>query len=562
MSGSGKCCGNFPKLVAGLVFCSFFTQAYGQFIVQPMIIEEQPRPGVHYKTELLLQNWSRTETQVISLKVIDLGQNENGSWNTIKEGDPTVDLSKLLSCRAWVKMAKPEIQVPPMGSAPVKIDLPIPRNARGFHSAAIVAQLVPRDRGDTGISMQVALVVPVLLSVQGGAERHHVTLNDAGLHVQAESGENSESTLVSLAIENTGSTYSRLECYARLKKITGKTSRVVFPKVDFQKVGIIPGSRINLKADLEQSLPSGHYQVIGALYVDGRRVKGVEKDIHFIGAGKASELKRQALISVVPDTIKIANTPGRVKTGLLSIQNESDQAVTIEIKSMIPVTMKGKVIGNTLAEDLSCVEWLDFTPKTFTLRSFGKRNVRLSARMPNMDSDHGGFYATLDVRALHADKSRAGRAEVTVAVTNDQITASPILSAKALKLARTTGSKYVVTSRFSNEGEVHVAPKATARLYTFEENALVAQMPLETNQDGIMLPFDTWDYSGEIDFSKLEPDIYILETAMEATGLAAAVMPKRKEIAVYREGEHMTAVIRGDAANRGGTGAGGVITSW
>ena len=503
--------------------------ASGQFIVQPMKIELTPPSGKLVRTAFEFQNYDDIVTQTVDLTVIDLSQRENGSTLIIEAGSD-FDISKLSSCREWISLSTETVKVGPLRIVPVNVTVKVPPDARGFYAAGIIARLRPRPRV-TGVGLVIRFMVPVTVEVQGRAVRHKIELTDVGMEFREAAVENPATTLVSLGITNNGETYSRLKGITLIRKLSGEYWRKI-TTTEFQECNIVPGMKFNLKSDIGRSLPSGKYRVAGMLYVDGRRVKGLEKEITFAGDPSVTKAAADAALNLQPLEVSIKNAQsGATRSAVIKIENASVEAVNVTTAFSVPPVLKNVVFGELKGEELTCVEWVKVEPEKFTLRGGARQSIRIIAKMPNSELAHARYYSLLDLRARYLDGQSAGKTTALVYVENNGVEAKPVAQPMKLTIAAMEGSKYIVVGRFGNVGNSHFTPRCGAMVRRLTTGTTVARLLL-SGKAGVMLPIEFRDFSGVVDFSRFMAGTYRLTAILEYAGSkpVAAEIPIRVSI--------------------------------
>ena len=341
----------------------------GQFMMQPMKMELSPRAGDVVRMDLQVQNTSMTDSHVIEFRVLDLTQNQDGSWEMVEPGS-NFDTSKLSSCKDWMKLGVDAIQLRPMTILPVRFEMRVPRAARGFYGAAIHAAMTPTPRIVQGrvVNLVFHLLVPVLVQIEGWAPPHKVELTDVGMRLKEQVGEEPATSLVSISISNNGETYSRLAGKVRVSVLSGDNWRKI-TEADFLDCSIIPGVKLTLESDIERSLPSGKCKLEGALFVDGRRTKPIEKEIDFIGDKRVSRAAADVALDLKPLEVVVETVPGGVRTATLTVTNASNEAVNVATTVSMPTVLMGVGLPDTglMGEDLNCAPWVEVMPKEFTI---------------------------------------------------------------------------------------------------------------------------------------------------------------------------------------------------
>jgi len=541
--------------------------AWAQFVVQPMQVVVTPRPGSRYSGELVLENQSPTEPHTVTLSVDELVQDDQGFWTALDANDlqnpQNADkLSGRASCREWITLKDEVVQVPPYGNLHIPYRIVVPAGVRGFYCAAIRARLLPRP-GLSGVVVRYNFVVPILLTIEGPALRHQIELDDADLvYVKGERNIPSQ-VLVQLSVKNEGASFGNLVATARVRQVlSNDKTRLIASEVPFDNVGIIPGSELHLQADLRKKLPSGKYLVSGSLFVDGRRVKGIRKEVEFVNPEYNGIVHTDTAITFDQSFVDIATSPGRAGDSLVTLSNNSDERVTVKAYVTGPEGLESKVGRGIRGAQLSCADWIEVIPAQFPLRAIGRRNVRIVARMPGKDKmaqsdvQFSSYYANVKFYAFSSDGSNAGTADMLVCLSREDMEPDYLLRQQELKLEQLGASKFVCATLVTNLGFTHVVPKCIAYLKAQGSSADSYLLWTELESEGsksYMLPFEKRNFSGEFDFSNVEPGMYRIEAEYEyAPGKKTAF---GKNIEVYAQGDQkmvQTLNTALQAANRGG----------
>jgi hypothetical protein len=489
--------------------------ASGQIIAQPMKIRFTPFPGRLARTALKFENHSANESKTLDLTLVDLTQREDASTLIIEDGSD-FDISKMSSCRQWINLSTETVEVGPLRTFPVVLTVKVPPDAHGFYAAGIIAEIRPRP-GATGVGLIIRFLIPVTVEVQGRLVRHKIELTDVGMEFRQATAEDPTTTLASLSIENNGGTYSSLSGKALIRKLSGKYWRMI-STAEFQDRNIIPGVKLNLKSDIGRSLPSGKYRVTGTLYVDGRRLKPLEKEITFSGDPSVTKAVTDAALNLQPLEVSIKNAQsGATRSAVIKIENASEDTINVTAALGLPPVLKNVAFGELKGEDLTCAEWVKMEPEKFTLRGGARRSIRIITKMPNSELTHARYYAHLSLRAKYLDGQSAGERTALVYVENKGV--GGVLMARPMKLsiAAMEASKYIVVGRFGNLGNSHFTPKCRAMVRDLTTGATVARLLL-SGKPGVMLPLEVRDFSGVVDFSRIIAGTYRLTAILEYAG--------------------------------------------
>jgi len=359
------------------------------------------------------------------------------------------------------------------------------------------------------------------------------------------------STDVTLSIENNGATHSRLQPRAQLCAQVGDTWKVVVPQVPFPEVDIIPGSRLKLRSNIGRTLPAGNYLVRAGLAVDARPIPGVDTEVSFAGDTSTTKLTTDAAVRVSSPAVVIGNVPGAMRSAVVEVRSDAPDPVTIRAHLLAPKAISGltNLALGFKAEDLSCAEWVEVTPSEFTLRPYGKQNIRVTSRMPASNTEHRGYYADLNLYASYADGTNAGMTSAQVSVVNGKAKATSLIQPDPLmKIDKAERSKYTVAARFFNMGDVHITPKCEARLLKPNGQPIKTGRMTSEAKPSLMLPLEKRDFSGEMDLTYVEAGTYLLRAVLEDSSSEPNVVEPGKSdkalrISIDERGERVVEVI-------------------
>lgn len=308
--------------------------------------------------------------------------------------------------------------------------------------------------------------------------------------------------------------YSRLRCFARVRRFTEGHWREI-TKAIFKDVGIMPGRKLRIKSDVERSLPPGKYKVDGWLYVDGRLIKPIEKEIDFAGDPNATKTKVATDVSLYldPPDFTLNAVPGGTRMGVLKVYNASEDNINVSTTLAIPSALKGVSRGDLMGVDLNCVDWVKVVPDKFTCRPYDSQNLSVTAEMPNPSKMQPNYYVLLNLQATYPDGQSAGVKSAVICVANKNIQTKRMAQAMKLTLGATEGSRYVVVGRFNNMGGIHFTPRCRA-IIAQPDGVTIKKLVL-TGKAGVMLPLEVRDFSGMVDFSEITAGVYRLEAVLE-----------------------------------------------
>ena len=512
--------------VALLVSAGSALGQYARFSVTPLKIEAQITPGKQINTVINLQNYDPNTSYTLDLKLVETTQSAEGDWRMVDPNlvnDPNADeygfdLKRLTSCRNWIHMANNVVTVEPEQIYVLELTIRVPPRQKGFHTAGILATIRPR-ADERRFPVSVRFLIPIVVEVQTQPTRPRVEATSVGLEFRPAKGADvPATTFATMGIENNGGTLSLLKPVVRIFALSNDHWHLI-TTTSFPDGGILPGVVLDLKTDTQRSLPSGTYKVHGELYVDGRRTKPVESIIEFKGDPTTNRLKADAPLDLRPLDLTVDCTPGSLRAETITVYNAADEAVNIQTAIGLQPWLQEIAQGNLKGTDLDCTSWLSVTPKSFALPGGGGRqNVQITANLP-ANATLPCYYSLLALWASYPDGQRAGFRTANIFLNNKNVTMEPAAEGKNIRLQELSESKYLVTTTFMNLTSVHFkidSVKAGVIPTSGLGAGTVPRLSAYLNGDPRpMLPFETRQYTGDMDFSNLPAGRYFLTGRME-----------------------------------------------
>lgn len=484
------------------------------FMVNPMKIDLMPQPADRVTMPIYVNNTDPNSMITATLAIVEVTQAESGTWQII-EPNSGIDVNGLPSCTSWISLDRNTVQIPPFGSVAVMMEVRVPPRTRGFYVGAILVS--ERKRPDaTGVVVVIRYCVPVLVDIQGRPMRHRVTLDNVALEAIPATIENQATTLVRVDISNNGGTFSRLEPFARIQAFSND-HWFELTKVTFEDLGIFPGKNLKLRKSIDRILPKGRYRLESALFVDGRPVKGIATEVDFVGDPSARKATADLELKLEPQSVFIDSLPGAPRTGAITVQNPSNDPVTIQASLLMHPVLRGMTIGDVKADELSCAGWVTLQPEQFTIRGGSRQGIRIISNMPkegNPTRMHANYYALLQLRAKYADGQNAGVATTNICITNKKVQSQPAAQAMRPPIIQVIdANSFAVVGRFNNTGNVHFTPKCIATIGKPDNSS--SEQYLLSGSANTMLPFEIRDFSRIIDLTDYQPGIYRLRVDLE-----------------------------------------------
>jgi hypothetical protein len=166
--------------------------------------------------------------------------------------------------------------------------------------------------------------------------------------------------------------------------------------------------------------------------------------------------------------------------------------------------------------------------------------LQIIAMMPDPAATYPCYYSLLSLWATYPDGQRAGTTTAPICVRNSNIVAQPEARGLRVDIQDLGQSNYLIAAKFGNFKTIHFAPitvKAAVVMTTGAagDTGIPRASIFLSGDPGIMLPFETRQFSGVMDFSVIPADTYLLVGRLEyAPGQFAR---SQKLIQVSIEGE-------------------------
>jgi hypothetical protein len=507
------------------------------FMVKPMRLEAAPRPSSVVELPVQVWNTSGESARDVELKLVELSQSSIGTWKVVDPGqDPLVGHSSALS---WTSIADSRVTIDPLQPIEFMVRLQPPSDARGAYFVGVVIE-EPRPEGATGITVRTRFLVPLIIQIQGRTVRQKIALQDGGMLYGPSDVPGEMTTSAFVEVVNSGQSYSRLKGSVRIDRRDGDEWRSV-TRVDLDERSIIPGVTLQLGRDLQRHLPSGTYRIHGELLVDGRRIAPFEKELEFEGDPATSAIAYDTSLMLDPALIDVEIVPGATRTTVLTIENPGSEAVSVDIASIVPKGLVGVEMGTFRGTDVSAAEWTSVRPSAFTLRPGRTQRVRVVSSVPKGELLHPNYYADLVLTGTYPDGQSAGETRSTIRLANDAAETVVNGSISSVTMAEGDAAKFVVQVRFVNAGNIHLTPTAQVALLTPQGGSVLGSR-LE-GEARPLLPLGRRDFSGELDFSGVEPGSYVLRSVVSIGDGRDVVKQMVATVELATDGEGTTETV-------------------
>ncbi|MBN2590895.1 MAG: hypothetical protein JXA96_13605 [Sedimentisphaerales bacterium] len=499
------------------------------YVVQPGRIDVITRPRKSEQVDLRVHNFDPNNELNIEFKIIELTQKPTGDWwpfdiDPCSPFDyyPGLDVSKVSSCSSWIKMDKKSVTIPPDDDVIINVKINIPYNARtGFYGATIMASTRAQASESEKVPMVIRTGIPVVASVQLVQNvPSKVEIQDIGMEYIESEGPVPGKVLLTMKAKNVGVTFPRIKPIIRLRGFINNHWQLITTH-EFDEMGIIPGIELELKGDIERSLPSAKYQLDALLYVDGQ-LRGSKtrlgKEIEFEGDPLKSNVNPDVPLDLDPQEIIISMMPGLRRIAHIKVHAAVSEKIEVVPIFDVPKSFKGKADGISKVEDaLTCNKWLSFEPKKLTLEGFSTRNIAITAEMPENALKYPNYYAVLGLKVVYPDGQVAGTTWLNVCVNNQNAESQANVKCTLINLQETnkTNSEYMIQARFDNGGTTHIVPTTVKAAVVKADGFGRTSAMMSSDKAGMFMPYEQRYFTGFLNFSTLEPDVYNLEVLMD-----------------------------------------------
>lgn len=507
------------------------------FMVQPMKLDLSIEANQSISVPLTIRNTAGSAVRAIDLSLANLSQNPDGTWRLVEE--EKMDASTI-RYPDWIALEKSQAVIEPLEPAEVLIRLDVPANARGAYFAAVIVQ-TPAPEDTQGLVVRMRFVIPVIIQISGRPVRQEVSLADAAMSFINGSDGREKTTLTTISVTNAGRTYSRIHGAVSLDISQDARWRPV-ARLTLPEKSIIPGMTLNLVQDLERRLPSGAYRLRADLYVDGRRIAPLQKEIDFTGDPTSQGLPLDTPFILEPQSVRMEIVPGATRTTTLRVTNPGDDVVKVTLEALTPKTLSGMSLGDIRGDEMSAQPWIQVRPESFVSRPGVAQNILVMSRVPNAGVLHSNYYADLVMTGQYEDGQSAGTTHSLLQLSNHSVESirSGVISELSLAEGDEPGAYYAEV-RMMNSGDVHVEPAGRIFLVTAQGR----QVRNETlaGADSALLPLGVRDFGAEMNLSGLAEGYYALRASFTLGGLADAEVRRQEILHIIPDGEDITVEI-------------------
>ncbi len=490
------------------------SSAFGQLIIQPMIVEVAERPNKPFSAYLTLENISNVNIEEVDIRLVDISQDPNGTWLDIKPGVSDHQVLER-SCASWLSLDTESLTLGPNEREHILLQGRVKSGQRGYFCAGILARTRPRMQvfDDVSAAMAYEFLIPIIIEVQGRSMPDEISVVGEGLKFSPQTSSREAETLVTMTVRNEGGTFARLNANSVVWAQQGGHWRKITEK-EFPEKRILPGVTFTLAENVGRPLRAGAYKVQTFLYVNGRRADFHETSVQFQGDSRAVFGDVQlpdAVLLFDPSVVNIEGIPGGKRQDAVTVINSSEETVNVQVEVAMPKQLGNMAVklpdGSPLIGDyISCAPWVKVYPEEFSMRGYGRQNIRVIADMPESAGEYPNYYGVIKLHATYPDGQIAGTAEGYAFIKTRDGVETPVVEGMQLTVGESGPGRYIVSSRFVNKGNTHVSPVCEGVLTRASDNSYVKRFIMSTQmQSAYMLPFESRSYSGILDVGGL-PD--------------------------------------------------------
>lgn len=477
------------------------------FMVRPMRMETMGSPGQQIDVPLQIRNITGAGSVRVDLRLVELSQSLDGSWLLIEPGSQ--DTSRLSSSLAWTGLSATTVTAGVDAPADIVARVNIPASARGVYFAGIIAETPAPDETPGAIAIRVRFLIPLIVHISGRPVRQSVALDDV-LLAEADKPTEEIGPKASLRIVNNGKTFSRVRGTLQIDRLDQGLWRKV-TTVDVPDRGIIPAATLELGSSIQRLLPAGDYKLRGELYVDGRRVRPLEKQIAFAGSPDAVNVAYDTPLLLTPEVVDVTVAAGGTRTTTLRVENPGTDRIDVTMGATTPRSLMAVEMGEVRGADFSAEAWTQVRPSQFTIMPGRSQNVRVITGLPREGAPYPHYYADLTLSGTYKDGQSAGTTSSTVHLANPSIESTVSGRIEQLQLSESDEpGVYVVQANVVNTGNVDVVPRVRTLLLNPPGQAVVTGVL--SGDAKPLLPLGRSAFSGELNLADLLPGPYRLRT--------------------------------------------------
>ena len=445
-----------------------FSSSLGAIGVQPLVLDLEMNRGETKEFELKLTPEQNQATVALNLYYPRQQQTGNLSY---EEGD--LEEHAVLK---WLELPE-EVAVPPGEETTVDVEVTAPHDAKGTHTAIIMAEPVVEE-AEQGITFRVRYAVRVNIHVDAPGLMKKAEVTNFELTANEE-----DRPLIQANIKNSSSlSYNAAGEVTIRDKNRNLIERIPIRSQYAAQGGrdettIYPGSEVIFSGNVTEPLPEGTYDMqLYLYYADGRQVikrKTIEVRDQFI------DPENLEYIEVKPEIISEELRRGGAHTEAINIRNRMGDPLNIKIGT--------KKISSEYEHSLLNKFKLELRgDQQFKLE--GRRSQRpvLIARAPRENIEDGGYYDTLQIGVFDPEteeKLQVKEIPMQFVVGEDYEYNGEVQGITAQRME----NEVLLSTPVLNTGDIHFSPQA--RVYLIQEEEIKHTLFLEmAEEEDMILP--------------------------------------------------------------------------
>lgn len=480
----------FLIFISVLIFLFSFSFVCNSVGVQPLVIDLNMQSGETKEFQLKLS--PQENQQIVELKFYYPRQQLTGSLS-YEEGN--LEEHEVLK---WLELPQ-EVTVPPAEKTTVNVEVSVPFDAEGTHTAIIMVE--PVVEAETGVTFKVRYAVRINIHIDAPGLRESAELLDFSLEKNEEDRPVIKTRLhndSALMYDAAGEVTIRDESRQLVERIPVKSRHAAQAGRDHTT--IYPGAEVIFQGPVTEPLHAGTYDLQLFLYYgDGQQIierKTIEIGDEFI------DPETMEYIEVTPEAILDNLRPGGAATESLGIRNRTGEPLYIQLQNKEIEPEYSRSIFENLEVQLR-------GDQVFRLQGRRSQNTVLISRSPR-DIEPGGYYGTININVFNQEEEHLETRTVDLDMIIGQ---DHQYQAEVLDLTvDTVEAETVFSTLITNNSPVHIRP--TARIYLKDETdeiiqTITTRMP---DQDDRILP----EMTGRLEnyLEDVEPGSYTAEVTV------------------------------------------------
>jgi hypothetical protein len=342
------------------------------FMIKPMTIELEGRPGDLIEVKVEIRNLATDRSEKVAVTLCYLDQKDNGNWRPILAKDLTSgEKARLQSCFEWLALRGDEFIVEPMKSDTAKLRIRVPHGLRGSYTACLDITSKPHMKDKT-IAVAAKFIVPITIHVLTTMARKEVQVQDLSLMLSPGTKNQPAKEQVVLSASNTGEALVRIGAKTTISRQAGQGWRSIM-NLTLEPRRIIPGATLHVDMDCPRRLPSGKYLLETVVSFDGRAQPPVTKEVDYLGDPSVADIAADIHLQLTPTQLELQTQPGSTRSAYLTVTNPTEELLTVRCHVKQPLELSGVAMGEILGDGFCCHEWAKPVPAEFTLRDGAMR---------------------------------------------------------------------------------------------------------------------------------------------------------------------------------------------